>query len=208
MYQYRRVGFGPRRFMQVPNERKRKLITDAAARLFARRAFHKVRLEDIAAEARVGKGTLYVYFESKEDLYFALIYDAFASMVDRITALLAKDRQAARDALQAIVRELVGFAFRHPNYFELTRTVGKIRGRSQFAWDVKRRELLGLIEQTLRRGVRSREFTDPQPELTAMYVPGFVRALLAHGAGGLDEKQVAGHIIRLLEHGILPRKAS
>lgn len=194
--------------MQVPNERKRKLITDAAARLFATRAFHKVRLEDIAAEARVGKGTLYVYFQSKEDLYFALIYDGFAAMVERLTTLLAGDRHSPREALQAIVRELVSFAFRHPHYFELTRTVGKVRGRSESAWGRKRHELTDLIEQTLRRGVRLREFADPRPELTAMYVPGFVRALLAYGAGGLDENQVAGHIIRLLELGIIPRKAS
>ncbi|HXE52356.1 MAG TPA: TetR/AcrR family transcriptional regulator [Tepidisphaeraceae bacterium] len=194
--------------MQVPNERKRKLITDAAARLFATRAFHKVRLEDIAAEARVGKGTLYVYFQSKEDLYFALIYDGFAAMVERLKTLLAGDRQSAREALRAIVRELVAFAFRHPHYFELTRTVGKVRGRSESAWGRKRHELTDLIEQTLRRGVRLREFADPRPELTAMYVPGFVRALLAYGAGGLDENQVAGHIIRLLELGIIPRKAS
>jgi AcrR family transcriptional regulator len=46
--------------MQVPNEQKRRHITSAAARMFAARPFHKVRLDDIAAAAGVGKGTLYV----------------------------------------------------------------------------------------------------------------------------------------------------
>ena len=114
--------------MQVPNERKRRQITDAAAKLFATRPFHKVKLAHIAAAAGVGKGTLYVYFASKEDLYFGLIYDGFARMVDGLRARIADDSRAGADHLPAIIRELVAFAFQHPHYFELTRAVGKLRG--------------------------------------------------------------------------------
>ena len=55
--------------MQRPDEQKRQLIIDTAARFFATQPFHKVRLDDVAAAAQVGKGTLYIYFKSKEDLY-------------------------------------------------------------------------------------------------------------------------------------------
>lgn len=41
-------------------------ILDVAADLFANKPFHEVKLEDIAARARVGKGTLYLYWSSKE----------------------------------------------------------------------------------------------------------------------------------------------
>ena len=77
--------------MQRPDERKRQLITATAARMFATQPFHKVRLDDIAAEAGVGKGTLYIYFENKEDLYFSLVYQGFAELVDRLTAQLAEE---------------------------------------------------------------------------------------------------------------------
>jgi AcrR family transcriptional regulator len=194
--------------MQVPNERKRRQITDAAAKLFATRPFHKVKLAHIAAAAGVGKGTLYVYFASKEDLYFGLIYDGFARIVDGLRARIADDARAGADHLPAIVRELVAFAFQHPHYFELTRAVGKVRGQSESAWSQKRGELSDLIEQAIRRGVRAGRFSDPHPELTALYIPGFVRSLIVFGPRGLDPDTVARHIIRLLERGILPRKAS
>jgi AcrR family transcriptional regulator len=194
--------------MQVPNEKKRRQITDAAAKMFATRPFHKVTLSDIAAAASVGKGTLYVYYSSKEDLYFGLIYEAFAGMVDRLKYRITHQKQRAADDLAAIVDELVGFAFQNPHYFELTRTVGKLRGQSESAWNQKRRELSDLIEQALRRGVRGREFSDPHPELTAPLIPGFVRSLIVFGPRGLDEKTVSGHIIRLLERGIIARKTS
>ena len=45
--------------MQRPHEEKRQPILATAAMMFARHPFHKVRLDDIAAETHVGKGTLY-----------------------------------------------------------------------------------------------------------------------------------------------------
>jgi AcrR family transcriptional regulator len=194
--------------MQVPNEKKRRQITDAAAKMFATRPFHRVKLSDIAAAAGVGKGTLYVYFSSKEDLYFGLIYDAFARMVDRLKERVSAGTERGADDLAAIVRELVGFAFANPHYFELTRMVGKVRGQSESAWNHKRQELSQLIEEALRRGIKSREFHDPHPELTAPLIPGFVRSLFVFGPRGLDEETVSGHIIRLLERGIIARKPS
>src|SRR5947209_16145308 len=105
--------------MQVPNERKLRQITDTAARLFATRPFHKVRLDDIAAAAGVGKGTLYVYFDSKEDLYFSLLYQGFAGVVDGMKARLADETLSATQALRGVVTELTDFAFRNPHFYEL-----------------------------------------------------------------------------------------
>ena len=48
-------------------------ILTVAARLFATHRFHEARMEDIAAAAEVGKGTLYRYFKDKEELYLALL---------------------------------------------------------------------------------------------------------------------------------------
>ncbi|MDB5293582.1 MAG: putative Transcriptional regulator, TetR family [Phycisphaerales bacterium] len=93
--------------MQVPNEQKRRHITSAAARMFAARPFHKVRLDDIAAAAGVGKGTLYVYFDSKEDLYFTLTYEGFAQLVDRLNAQLDGEAEGigSQPAVSAVERK-------------------------------------------------------------------------------------------------------
>jgi len=56
--------------MQRPDEKKRQLIANTAAKLFATRPFHKVKLDDVASAAGVGKGTLYIYFKSKEEPLF------------------------------------------------------------------------------------------------------------------------------------------
>src|SRR3954467_8934980 len=105
--------------MQRPDEKKRQLIADTAARLFATRPFHKVRLDDVAAAAGVGKGTLYVYFQSKEDLYFTITFEGIALLLNRLTTQLAGDHSGAMHRLQTIVNELTDFAFQHPQFFEL-----------------------------------------------------------------------------------------
>jgi AcrR family transcriptional regulator len=53
-------------------EEKKSRIIEAAARVFARKGFAGTVMADIAMEARIGKGTLYAYFDSKEDLFFAV----------------------------------------------------------------------------------------------------------------------------------------
>jgi AcrR family transcriptional regulator len=186
--------------MQRPDEKKRQLIAATAARLFATRPFHKVKLDDVAAEAGVGKGTLYVYFKSKEDLYLWLIFDAFARLVGQLEARLAGGALPPGQSLRVIVSELVAFAFDHPQLYELMRTAGPAVKDER--WADKRKEFTDLIEQTIRRGNADGTFADPHPQITAQCVPGLVRSVMLFGPRGLDEATVAEQIARLLERGV------
>lgn len=189
--------------MQRPDEKKRRTIAATAAKMFARQPFHKVRLDDIAAAAGVGKGTLYIYFDSKEALYLSLIYDAFEQMIDRLRAGVgASAAVPPRDRLRGIVSELVAFAFQHPQLFELARTATPFKGRSEAAWTEKRLALTQLLEDTIREGVAAGELADPHPELTALCIPGLVRSVMMFGPKNLDRQAVTAHLLRLLEHGV------
>jgi AcrR family transcriptional regulator len=191
--------------MQRPDEHKRQLIIDTAARFFATQPFHKVRLDDIAAAAKLGKGTLYIYFDSKEDLYFALIYEGFARLVDELrTHLQGEQDRPAVELLERIVRRLVAVAFQNPHFFELMRTTGAVvPGQIEPAWQAKRQEFQALVADTIRRGIAREEMIDPSPELTALCIPGMLRSLMLFGPAGIDEAVVAGQIIRMLTRGIV-----
>lgn len=190
--------------MQRPDEQKRQLIIDTAARLFATQPFHKVRLEDIAAAAKLGKGTLYIYFENKEDLYFTLLYEGFGQMVQRLRDQLERDPHApAPDRLRQIVAALVAFAFQNPHFFELIRTAGGVPGQYEQKWREKGRNLHRLIEETVRGGVERGELCDAHPALTALCVPGMVRSVMLFGPREIDEHTVTEHIVRLLSQGIV-----
>jgi len=191
--------------MQRPDEHKRQLIIDTAGRFFATQPFHKVRLDDIAAAAKLGKGTLYIYFDSKEDLYFSLIYEGFAKLVDELRGQLAGEQtRPAVECLEVIVRALVASAFQNPHFFELMRTTNVVvPGQIEPAWQAKRQEFQQLVADTIRRGVERGELTDPRPELTAVCIPGMLRSLMLFGPQGMDEKTVSEQIFRVLTRGIV-----
>src|SRR4051812_47167306 len=147
--------------MQRLDEQKRAGITAAAVKLFATRPFHKVRLDDVAAAAKVGKGTLYLYFKSKDDLYISIIYDSFASVLKHLREQLSGQEEPAWDSLRHIIAAMSTFAVSNPNIYELMRSVPLDRQRTD-----QRKELTELLEQTIRRGIRAGEMFDPHPELT------------------------------------------
>src|SRR5215471_17249445 len=55
-------------------------ILEAARKVFAGKGFHEAKVEDIAEAAGVAKGTVYLYYQSKRDLYFAALKFGIAEM--------------------------------------------------------------------------------------------------------------------------------
>lgn len=186
--------------MQRPDEAKQQLILETATRLFASRPFHEVRLEDIAAEASLGKGTLYVYFSSKEDIYLELIRAGFAAMVDHVRLETDASSESAWKQIASIVRGLISFGMMYPDLYRVMRSGGLtpedpalLRTRGQ---------LTGIIEAALRRGIKSGEMKDPYPELTAQFIPALVRGALLFPPANLTPAKLEKHILRVLRGGI------
>ena len=86
--------------MDSPSHRRRKEarpgeIAAAALELFVERGFAATRLDDVAARAGVSKGTVYLYFDSKETLFKAAIEAAMTPAVEAAEALANEERPAA-----------------------------------------------------------------------------------------------------------------
>ena len=90
---------------------KRRVILDAAVRVFARQGFHTCRVSDIADEAGVAYGLVYHYFQSKDEVLDTLFLDRWAVMLSAIREIDARDIPA-RDKLRAIASFIVD-SYRH-----------------------------------------------------------------------------------------------
>ena len=90
---------------------KRRVILDAAVKVFARRGFTQCRVADIADEAGVAYGLLYHYFRSKDEVLDTLFLERWAVMVDLIGQV---DRRPlpARDKLHAVAAFIID-SYRH-----------------------------------------------------------------------------------------------
>src|ERR1700683_2147796 len=144
--------------MRLPDENKRRKIVAAAVKLFSENPFHKVHLDQVAEAAGVGKGTVYIYFKSKEDLYYSSVYDGVSGVVERVNQQLAAQPMKTKDKIRVIIEGLVDFGKQYPQIYEVMRAVGVPDLNSQ--WGQKRTELARMIEQVLVDGVTAGELVD------------------------------------------------
>jgi TetR/AcrR family transcriptional regulator, fatty acid metabolism regulator protein len=91
---------------------KRRLILDAAVRVFARQGFHACRVSDIADEAGVAYGLVYHYFASKDEVLDTLFLERWNVMLQTIREVDAEQELSARGKLAAIASFIVD-SYRH-----------------------------------------------------------------------------------------------
>ena len=84
------------------DERPSELVA-AALDLFVERGFAATRLDDVAARAGVSKGTLYLYFESKEALFKAVIEEAIVPLLASAEDVIANDQGTSIDLLRRLL---------------------------------------------------------------------------------------------------------
>src|SRR5215469_12477758 len=83
-------------------------ILSAALASFAERGFAATRLDDVAARAGVTKGTLYLYFRSKEDLFKAVVRQELVPNIERAEAMIANSAVPSAVLLEQLIRLFAG----------------------------------------------------------------------------------------------------
>lgn len=97
---------------------KHKRILDAAVRVFARNGFYNSKVAEIAKEAKVADGTIYLYFKNKDDILIKL----FEDKMNEIIATLQDRLEGVTDPLEKIrvyIRSHFTMAAEHPDLMEV-----------------------------------------------------------------------------------------
>jgi len=159
---------------------KRRLILDAAIRVFARQGFHACRVSDVADEAGVAYGLVYHYFDSKEEILNTLFQERWQLMLDAIVEIDRRDG-AARDKLYQVASFIID-SYRHePELMkviivEVTRAANSF-GRAHLA---KIREAYDMIGAIVARAQREGQFKqDISSDFAAMVFYGAIEQLLS-----------------------------
>lgn len=100
---------GEPKFRRRPEARPAEILA-AALEVFAERGFQAARLEEVAKRAGVSKGALYLYFETKADLFRAVVTEAISTNIERVRAMASAEvpfETAARMGLGLMARTLV-----------------------------------------------------------------------------------------------------
>ncbi len=144
----------------VPENAKRRQILDGARRIFLAEGFDAASMGEIAREAKVSKGTLYVYFDSKEALFAALIEETKRAAAERMVAL-DPDNPDVRGTLVAhctglieklaapehvaMVRMVIGAAEKFPAIAEAFYEAGPAFGRRRMSAYIEAQQARGRL---------------------------------------------------------------
>ena len=104
-------------------DNKRDRILDSAFKLFAQYGFLKTTVEEIAAGAQVGKGTIYFYFKNKEDILVAVVDREMTKGINEVSKAMHKEESA-----EGKLRALLHTAF---EYFHKNPMTGKVMAMDQ-----------------------------------------------------------------------------
>ena len=104
----------------MKDEKKHQRILKAAVKVFAEKGFYNSRVSEIAKEANVADGTIYLYFKNKDDILISLFEEEFGRIVENMRKELAKEK----DPLQKIRI----FAIMHLNIVSKQQQLGEVLG--------------------------------------------------------------------------------
>jgi TetR/AcrR family fatty acid metabolism transcriptional regulator len=138
-------------------------IIEAAVRVFAREGYYNSRVSDIAREAGIAAGTIYLYFRTKDDILVTLFRDKMAEFVGALRKAIAGEPDAASK-----VRRLVSLHFsmleENPDLAEVVQV--ELRQGQKFFRGASSQEIgayFALIGSVLEEGVAERRFRSDLP---------------------------------------------
>jgi AcrR family transcriptional regulator len=141
----------------------RRRILDAARDVFFRDGFMRANLDEMAEKAGVAKGTLYRYFESKADLYVAVLADNLELFLRRMEDA-AKPRSSALERVRSIGRFYFSHWLEHPDYFQIFWAIDnesvigelprEVIDKIASFWEAN----LNVLHSVLEEGVKTGEF--------------------------------------------------
>jgi AcrR family transcriptional regulator len=191
-------------------------ILSAAIEVFGDVGFARAKLDDVATKAGVSKGTLYLYFDSKEELFRRLVQERIVPCFAVAEQYVRESQGSAREMLEWFIRRSWE-AVSQPEMVRIARLVhaelASFPDLTRFYFDAVILRNRSLLKQILDRGVATGEFRVVPHEFVLRAVP----SLLVHGAmyqrgfGALDpqaltDDELLEGILDLVLHGVLVPK--
>jgi AcrR family transcriptional regulator len=164
----------PRGRPPTPGLRAR--ILRAAETIFARHDYHEVQMDDVVEACGVGKGTIYRHFPSKQDLYFAVMFEGIEQLRVELEAAVGKDEPAALKIRRIVHRTLAYFWDRRFFFSLIHRNEHKPDAQAR-KWLRHRQMLSQLIQETLQAALAAGHLRSIDTRIATEMLLGMMRGV-------------------------------
>jgi AcrR family transcriptional regulator len=195
---------------QLQKDKKNRII-EAAARIFAQKGYARAAVADIAVNAEIGKGTIYAYFDSKEDLFFA-VFEWFMLQTGAAAKVsISHLGGSASQRLEALSDSIMGMWDEIKDAFILTiefwaaSSSSQMRERFKDAFRRLYEEFRAIVVSVIRDGIERGEFrSDVNAESVAAALVGTWDALFLQAWFGknFDPLITARNFLKVVIRGL------
>lgn len=189
------------------NYKKRRQILDVASQIFSEKGYHMVTMDEVAMRAQVGKGTIYRYFEDKEDLYFSIIEEGLNFLTEGLEQEHRSSGQLA-DKLRRMVHAIVLSFIDHLPFFRIINgDEGRFIVRKKELFEAKRRGIADLLGLVIEEGMAHGVFRKTDRVMTPSMLIGMAWGVVLNHANDAPAEDLARRVAELALHGVLISRA-
>lgn len=190
-------------------QEKRNTIIASAIKIFAQYGFHKAKISQIAQDANVADGTVYLYFKNKEDLLIKVFEDIISDRLDQLRNLITQE-QSAMDKLISFFKNHVDLFTDHPFVARLVAV--ELRQSPDFLekYPTYRplREYLGFIETLITGAINEGSIRPVDPQAISFLIIGTMNFVITEWSmhnQSFSLNEMKNNIADIVLNGLLPR---
>ncbi len=162
---------------------RKKTILDAARHIFFKKGLMAATVDEIAARAGVAKGTIYLYFESKEEIYFSLMLEGTLLLNEKMEKAVCLPLPAAR-LLEELQKAYYDFYQKDKEYFRILFLSNHPDIQAKVSQELTQTCIeagticLEIVAEVIRKGIAAGEFRKIDPWATAVILWGMVNGMI------------------------------
>ncbi|MEW6410574.1 MAG: TetR/AcrR family transcriptional regulator [Nitrospirota bacterium] len=154
-------------------------ILKAARKVIAKKGWEKATIEEIAEKAGVAKGTVYIYFKNKDELFSSALLDVMDRVIDAIEKEVNKN-DAITKKLEAIVKIQLSFIEKERNFLRVflaerpMTCIGSGDELNRLMYE-KKEKLIEILSGIIKEGIKQGKFKRTEPRYVAYFLMDLIR---------------------------------
>jgi len=185
-------------------------ILNAAMRLFSKKGFFETTVDEISRSAKIAKGTVYLYFKDKSDIYIAIIENQLNSALKDIAEVNSKNLTST-EKLRLIASEWLTRSIEFHRLFPMV-SMENINQALKLMKEIKQRvfpvisRIISEISNIIKGGIENGEFKQVNPKVAALCYLNIIRIpFLAKMFAG-EKFSCCDEILELYFNGLINKK--
>ncbi len=169
---------------------KRKIV-EAAEKVFSEKGFHEAKVYQIAEKAGVSVGTIYRFFESKEELYSTVLFSKLSELEREVKKSVSGKSPTL--ALKSYISAVIDFFLKEDEFFKLfLREVGAffVVDEERFKISEWYRNYLKTLYSIIKKGMETGEFKKSDPYALSFAVSGVLKNVIYCYSKGMVKKDI------------------